>query len=61
MKKCQDDLELFALATDNESAKQMYTRNAEKKLTKRLQKYSDFRAGSVLLRNLLNDHNNKLC
>lgn len=30
MKKCQADLELFALATENESAKQMYQRNSEK-------------------------------
>lgn len=30
MKKCQADLELFALATDNEKAKQMYQRNSEK-------------------------------
>ncbi|MEN2766636.1 DUF421 domain-containing protein [Ornithinibacillus xuwenensis] len=30
MKKCQADLELFALATDNELTKQMYQRNSEK-------------------------------
>jgi uncharacterized membrane protein YcaP (DUF421 family) len=30
MKKCQADLELFALATDNKKAKQMYQRNSEK-------------------------------
>lgn len=30
MKKCQADLELFALGTDNESAKQMYTDNSIK-------------------------------
>ncbi|WP_019241596.1 MULTISPECIES: DUF421 domain-containing protein [Bacillus] len=30
MKKCQADLELFALSTDNEQAKKMYTRNSQK-------------------------------
>lgn len=30
MKKCQADLELFALATESEEAKQMYTVNSEK-------------------------------
>lgn len=30
MKKCQADLELFALATENEQSKQMYQRNSEK-------------------------------
>lgn len=30
MKKCQADLELFALATDSKEAKQMYTDNSEK-------------------------------
>ncbi|WP_102347392.1 DUF421 domain-containing protein [Bacillus sp. Marseille-P3661] len=30
IKKCQADLELFALSTDNEDAKQMYHKNAKK-------------------------------
>ena len=30
IKKCQADLELFALATDSDSAKQMYASNSEK-------------------------------
>ncbi|MFY3790611.1 DUF421 domain-containing protein [Ureibacillus sp. MALMAid1270] len=30
MKKCQADLELFALATENKKAKQLYTKNSEK-------------------------------
>ena len=30
MKKCQADLELFALATDSEEAKQMYEKNSKK-------------------------------
>lgn len=30
MKKCQADLELFALSTEDEAAKQMYTENSEK-------------------------------
>lgn len=30
MKKCQADLELFALATDSEQAKQMYEKNSKK-------------------------------
>ncbi|EKN63316.1 DUF421 domain-containing protein [Schinkia azotoformans] len=30
IKKCQADLELFALATENEKAKQMYSKNAKK-------------------------------
>ncbi|WP_010096860.1 DUF421 domain-containing protein [Ornithinibacillus scapharcae] len=30
MKKCQADLELFALATENENAKKVYQRNSEK-------------------------------
>ncbi|MFB6467104.1 DUF421 domain-containing protein [Cytobacillus sp. Hz8] len=30
MKKCQADLELFALSTNSEQAKQMYNKNAEK-------------------------------
>ncbi len=30
IKKCQADLELFALATENEDAKQMYSKNAKK-------------------------------
>jgi len=30
MKKCQADLELFALSTESEEAKQMYTANSEK-------------------------------
>ncbi|MDM5332988.1 DUF421 domain-containing protein [Ureibacillus composti] len=30
MKKCQADLELFALATDDKVAKQLYTKNSEK-------------------------------
>ncbi|WP_026905938.1 DUF421 domain-containing protein [Paucisalibacillus globulus] len=30
MKKCQADLELFALATENEKTKQMYKKNSEK-------------------------------
>src|SRR5690625_211446 len=30
MKKCQADLELFALATENEQSKQMYQKNSEK-------------------------------
>lgn len=30
MKKCQADLELFALATENKDAKQLYAKNSEK-------------------------------
>ncbi|PLS18197.1 hypothetical protein CVD28_07865 [Bacillus sp. M6-12] len=30
LKKCQADLELFALATENKSAKQLYTKNGQK-------------------------------
>lgn len=30
LKKCQADLELFALATDNENSKQMYEKNSKK-------------------------------
>ena len=30
LKKCQADLELFALSTENEEAKQMYSKNSEK-------------------------------
>ena len=30
LKKCQADLELFALATENEEAKKMYTKNSKK-------------------------------
>ena len=30
LKKCQADLELFALGTDNPEAKQMYTKNSKK-------------------------------
>lgn len=36
MKKCQADLELFALATENEQSKQIYEKNSEK-LTKAIQ------------------------
>jgi uncharacterized membrane protein YcaP (DUF421 family) len=41
MKKCQADLELFALATDNEKSKQMYQNNSEKlqKAIKKIQAY----------------------
>lgn len=30
MKKCQADLELFALSTNNQGTKQLYQRNSEK-------------------------------
>lgn len=30
MKKCQADLELFALATENKDAKELYVKNSEK-------------------------------
>ncbi|MDQ0217780.1 DUF421 domain-containing protein [Peribacillus cavernae] len=39
MKKCQADLELFALGTENEEAKQLYVRNSEK-LQKAIDKVS---------------------
>ena len=41
IKKCQADLELFALETESETAKEMYTKNAKrlKKLTERLSPY----------------------
>jgi uncharacterized membrane protein YcaP (DUF421 family) len=44
IKKCQADLELFALETDSESAKKMYKKNSQK-LTEAIEKLSPFLNG----------------
>ncbi|MFC7061674.1 DUF421 domain-containing protein, partial [Halobacillus seohaensis] len=44
IKKCQADLELFALATESQSAKSLYTKNA-KKMEESMQKLTPFLKG----------------